>query len=203
MTISRRNLGVIIIVIGLLIIALIIYFGFWSNAPAAPVNSPATPMATTTPSLPIVRGGATTPGDKPTSSTPVASSTPAHQTTAADLSQIALAFAERFGSFSNQSGYSNISDLEIYMTDSMQTWAETYIQQLSDQYKNNGAFYSITTHALLSQVSSFNDKAGTAVIVVTTKRSVAGSDQPYDQKLDLRFRKVNGDWLVDNAHWEK
>jgi hypothetical protein len=147
--------------------------------------------------------GTTTPSDQPQNHrTYDLSKEPVHQTNADDLGQMAMAFAERFGSFSNQSGYSNITDLQISMTDSMRAWSATYITQLTSQYKNNSVFYGITTHKLLYQVNSFDDKAGKASIVVTTQRTISGQ-QPYNQKLDLNFLKVNGDWLVDNAKWEK
>jgi hypothetical protein len=198
---NRKNLGILLILLGLLLIILILYFSFRQSATTV---APAVPVATTTAQLPTSTTGTTTPSDKPQGhQTYNLAQEPAHQTNADDLSKIAMAFAERFGSFSNQSGYSNITDLQISMTATMRTWAAAYIQQLTSQYKNNGAFYGITTHALIAQVNAFDDKAGKAAITITTQRTVSGQSQPYNQKLDLNFLKVDGDWLVDSAHWEK
>ena len=200
---DHKKLGILLIIIGLIIILLILYFAW--RKPAAPASPLSIAPATTTSQLPAgASTGSTTPSDIPANHTVYnLAQEPPHLTNANDLSKIAMAFAERFGSFSNQSNYSNISDLQISMTDSMRAWSNTYIQQLTAQYKNNGAYYGITTHALISTVSSFDDKTGRAEIVVTTQRTESDKSAPYNQKLDLRFLQVNGEWLVDNAHWEK
>jgi hypothetical protein len=195
---NRKNLGILLIIIGLLIIILILYFSF-KKSPA--VTAPGPSSTTTTAQLPAATG---TPSQTPVvHHTYDLSKEAPHQTNGDDLSKIAMAFAERFGSFSNQSSYSNITDLKISMTDSMRTWADSYIKQLTNQYKNNGTYYGITTRALIPQVSSFNDQTGKAVVIVTTQRTESGKSQPYNQKIDLTFLKVNGNWLIDSAHWEK
>ncbi|MFA6995309.1 MAG: hypothetical protein WC249_02770 [Patescibacteria group bacterium] len=200
---NRKNIGILIIASGLILIILIIYLVWFRKMAAIP--EPAAPLATTTaqlPSEPTV--GTTTPGDKPRNrQTYDLSKEAPHVTTADDLGKIAMAFSERFGSFSNQSGYDNITDLKIRMTASLKTWADTYVTQLTKQYKNEGVFYGITTRALVYAVNSFDDKSGQAQIIVTTQRTEQVSQKVYNQKMDLNFLKVNGEWLINEVYWEK
>lgn len=39
-----------------------------------------------------------------------------------------MSFAERFGSFSNQSNYGNFTDLSIMMTEAMNNWAKKMLK---------------------------------------------------------------------------
>jgi len=209
---TNRKLGILIIVIGLLLIILIIYFGFIRKS--ASVTPITTPTATTTTGQ-LTSGpstGTTTPGDLPRNYQQYdISKEPAHKFNADDLSKIAMAFAERLGSYSSQSDYGNFTDLKIFMTSSMQAWADKTVAEYKAKSANNTAYYGIVTTAVTTEVKSFDDAAGTAKIIVTTERREStansavgtGGGQPYKQKIDFSFVKVNGDWLIDSAYWEK
>jgi len=204
---NRKNLGIFIIVIGLIILLLVIYFGFFrkSDTAVTPVdNEPAvgTPQLeeiTTTPT--------TTPGDKirDNQNYDLTKETP-HQPNVNDLTKIAMAFSERFGSFSSQSDYSNFTDLKLLMTDNLKNWVDTYVAKIKSE-KSSSAYYGITTKALTVDVKSFDDKAGTADMMVVTKRSESTQEinggTPYNQNLELKFKKIDGDWLVDEVYWLK
>ena len=101
------------------------------------------------------------------------------------------------------SDFYNITDLKIFMTESMKTWADSYVTQLTEQYKNNGTFYGITTHSLLFKVNSFDDQKGEAKITVSTQRDEQNGAEAYNQDIYLGFLKVNGEWLVNEAYWIK
>ncbi len=204
MNTNRRNIGIFLIILGILLIALIIYFGFFRN------NRHQTSLTSTTINTKVVshklpsnlpRSGTNSVSAVVNHRTYNISSEAPHQINANDLGKIAMAFSGRLGSFSNQSGYTNISDLKVLMTKSMQDWSSTYIARLTKEYQNQGAFYGIKTHALLFSVDSFSPKKGQAEIMVTTQRQVTGSAQPYQQKIKINFLKVNGRWLVDGAYW--
>jgi len=213
MTSNRKKIAILIITVALLLIIVIIYLALRQrHVPAASsvtLPSVATSSQSSLPySLPISSNSSQTASTGTTLATDYPTPPPTHQLTANDLGKIAMAFSERIGSFSNQSGYTNINDLEIMMTDSMKTWADTYINKLETQYQNNGAFYSVTTHALLFKVNSFDDLAGMAKITVTTQRSVQDGSlkiqaKPYNQNISVTFKKVDGKWLVDGAYWQK
>jgi hypothetical protein len=202
---NRRNLGILLIVIGLIILLLIIYFGFLRK-PTTP-EGVITPTPTTTAQLPTgLTTGTTTPSDKPRRQEYDLTKEAAHQLNAGDLTKRAMAFSERFGSFSSQSDYNNFTDAKLSMTDSLKDWVDSYVQKLKSQ-SNSSAYYGIVTTALTAEVKSFDDKAGAAEIIVTTERREStekiNGGTPYTQKLDLKFLKINGEWLVNEVYWEK
>lgn len=204
---NRKQVGILIIGLGLLLILLILYFIFKN-----PVGQTTTPQPTASssetnlPSSPTA--GTTTPSNKPTDTAKYdISKEKPHVIGAADLAKRAMLYSERLGSYSNQSDYGNFTDLKIFMTESLRTWVDKYVADLKNNPKNVAGYYGIETKALTTEVKSLNDKAGTAEITVTTERRESqdkiGGGSPYAQKIDFSFVKVNGDWLIDKAYWQK
>lgn len=203
---NRKKLGILIIIIGLLIIMAIVYFVFirQTGITSVPGNEP----ATTTAQLPTEpESSTTTPGNRPRNyqQYDISKETP-HQTNANDVAKLAASFAERLGSFSNQSDYSNFEDLDIFMTASMRDWAKEYVEKMRADNPYNGKYYGITTKAVSTEVKSFDEKKETAEIVIGTQRretKIDGSENNFNQNLRLTFVKENGQWLVDGAYWLK
>ncbi len=132
----------------------------------------------------------------------------AANTNAADPDQVALIrlanlFAERYGSYSSEAGFQNITNLKPYMTKKMQTVSDGYIttQRAASSVK---AFYSTTTSALSTSVTSLAQVK--ASISVSTQRRETGENingaNTYYQVLLLDFVKEGETWLVDNAVWQ-
>lgn len=205
---NRKTAGLIVIFLGLLLIILIIYFGFIRKAPSVMETTlpEQTPSGT---QLPITATtGTTTPGDQPRNYQQYdIAKEPVHQTDAEDLAKIAMAFAERLGSFSNQSDYGNFTDLKIFMTESFREWADKYVAEQKSQAQNFGVYYGIITEALTTTIKSFDATTGTARITVATERRESSEKinggTPFRQNVDISFLKVNNEWLVDAAYWEK
>lgn len=124
-----------------------------------------------------------------------------------DIKKIAEFFAERFGSYSNQSNYGNIVDLKLFMTEKMQVWADNYVDELKASNNGNAAYYGVTSIAIASKANSFNATSGTAEVLVTTQRqesSVGGENKdPYYQDVLISLTKEGGEWKVDSAFWQK
>ncbi len=123
-----------------------------------------------------------------------------------DLRKMALSFAERFGSYSNQANYGNISDLKVFMTPAMQDWADDYVVQLKKQNNGNTDYYGITTVAISGVVNNFDDTAGQAEILVSTQRKeVVGSAEAkvFNQDVLINFEKIKGEWKTKSAAWQK
>lgn len=201
---NRKRIGLLLILVGLLLLIVIIYFGFPKKAPTGSTATSTTPGGLTTGAV----TGTTTPGNRPANHLTYDLSQEApHVTNATDLEKIGMSFAERFGSYSNQSNYGNFTDLKIFMTDNMKVWVDTYIADLKKSAVAGAGYSGLVTHALTAQTSGFNDQAGTALVIVTTERSAStdqiGGGTPQIAKLDLTFKKVSSDWLVDKAYWEK
>lgn len=205
---NRKSTGLIVIIIGLILIGLIVYFGFLRKTPTAVDTTPGalTPGGAQLPTGPTV--GTTTPGDTPRNFQQYdLSKEPAHQTDAEDLAKIAMSFAERLGSFSSQSNYGNFTDLKIFMTESFREWADKYVAEQKSQAQQAGAYYGIVTQALTATVKNFDAAAKTARITVATERRESSEKinggNAFRQNIDITFSKVNDDWLVDAAYWEK
>jgi len=202
---NRKTIGLLLIFLGLIIIAAIVYFLLMKKTAT---QSPLTSAGTSTGQLPAgTETGTTTPSDQPRNYTQYDISKEAiHAVNATDLAQRSRSYAERLGSYSTQSEYGNFTDLKVYMTASMQAWADRYVEDQKASAKS-GSYYGIETKALTTEIKSFDDKAGTAEIVVTTERREStekiGGGEPFQQKLDINFLKINGEWLIDAAYWEK
>jgi len=203
---QRQKIGLLIILISLLIILAIIYFLFM-RGPSVPTISPGQPVS------PIVQlpsepdSSTTTPSDRPRNHQLYdITKEEEHQINSSDVAKIADSFAERLGSFSNQSNYSNFEDLNIFMTASMRTWAVGYVDKMRADNPYDGSYYGITTKAVSNKVVSFDDQNGNAEIIVSTQRrevKMDGGEANFNQDLRLTFVKENNQWLVNGAYWLK
>lgn len=123
-----------------------------------------------------------------------------------DLKRLASAFAERFGSYSNQSDYGNISDLKIFMTQKMKSWADNYISQSREKKIDTSIYYGITTKSITSEVNKFDSDVGLAEILVKTQRREAtGTTNNFTvfyQDIIINFIKETGAWKVNSAFWQ-
>jgi hypothetical protein len=123
-----------------------------------------------------------------------------------DLKRMAGLFAERFGSYSNQSNFSNINDLKLFMSQKMSNWADNYV---TEQKKSGttAIYYGITTKSVSQEVKNFDEDSGVASILVSTRRREANGttnnvSNIFNQSILINFIKENGIWKVDSASWQ-
>lgn len=206
---NRKTLGIIVLILGVLILALVIYLFFFDKS-TPPVDKPVEQEQVSTPTLPTTEETDEnidiSTGDKPRNFQEYdISQEDEHEINEQDLIKTAESIAERFGSFSNYSNYSNFSDLKIFMTSKMKAWAENYVADLKNSATGYDEYYGVTTVALSSRVKDYipNQRA---VINVTTQRIESGSQinegQAYNQDIEITLEKVGGTWLVDSAYWQ-
>jgi len=123
-----------------------------------------------------------------------------------DLARMASAFAERFGSFSNQSDYGNIRDLQIFMTDTMKSWAENYINDARIKKTQTTIYYGVVTKAISSEVKQFDSDTGRAEILVKTQRresaGIAGNSATFYQDIVIKYVREQNVWRVDGIYWQ-
>jgi hypothetical protein len=119
---------------------------------------------------------------------------------------IATAFAERFGSYSNQGNFANLDDLSIFMTEAMKKWIATYKKDLIAQYPDFNTYYAIETKAISKQIKSIDEKAGTSEVVVKTQRQEFKVDlnnpRVYYQDILLKLVRADNQWKVNGAYWQ-
>ena len=123
-----------------------------------------------------------------------------------DVLLVAEAFAERFGSYSNQSDYQNLDDLEIFMTESMNTWVESYKEDLKKQNPDINIYYAVETKAISNQVRVLDEEKGEAELLIKTQRQEFENDitNPaiFYQDILLKLVKADGQWKVQGAYWQ-
>ncbi|MDD4271870.1 MAG: hypothetical protein PHF50_03620 [Patescibacteria group bacterium] len=199
---NKKVWGIIIVVAALAIIIGIVYVIFFykfSSSPEPVVEQPAVQMPAST-TEPIVEAPVKTTTAQPVSPLEKA------EVRADDLSRMASAFAERFGSFSNQSDYGNIRDLQIFMTDSMKSWAENYINDARTKKTQTTIYYGIVTKAISGEAKQFDADAGRAEILVKTQRrestGIIGNSATFYQDIIIKYVREQNVWRVDGIYWQ-
>lgn len=125
----------------------------------------------------------------------------------ADLERMAASFAERFGSYSNHSNFSNIVDLKVYMSKKMEQWADSFVFEQRKEGLSDAIYFGITTKAVSEEVKDFDDDIGSASILVFTRRreytgSTSNISNTYDQNILIDFVNERGAWKIDAATWQ-
>src|SRR3990167_3278636 len=198
---NKRIWGAIIVIIGLLLIAAIIFFLFFYK-PSASQPVADRPAATEPRAVSTEPAGTSNPATAEQTA-PLPKKTEVNQD---DLARMASAFAERFGSFSNQSDYGNVRDLQIFMTNTMKDWSENYINDARSRKIQTAIYYGIVTKAISSTVKQFDADTGLAEILVKTQRresaGLAGNSSTFYQDIIIKYIREQGVWRVDGFYWQ-
>lgn len=200
---NKKTIGVIIVLIGVFALVGFIYLMFF-NEPAPDIAPEETeePTQEETQAIPqqieIAPERAVINAGQPAEKKGV---------TEDELKQIASSFAERFGSYSNQSNYGNIRDLKIFMNSTMEKWAEDYIQKEIAKVKDTSIYYGMTTMAVSGEVNHFDDDIGRAEITISTQRRMAtgaiSNAVNLQQDIIIKFIKERDVWKVSSATWQE
>ncbi|MDD2258078.1 MAG: hypothetical protein PHN43_02630 [Patescibacteria group bacterium] len=204
---NPKKTGLIIIISAFILLVALIFFILWQKnyEPVEPEIIIPAPTST----LPLaeadpVEAPQTTPSDRPRNYQAYdISQEAAYQVSVYDAEKRAQLFAERFGSFSNQSNYNNIADVTILMTPSMRLWAENYLAELRQQ-PYDGDYYGIISNVVFTEILNYNEAEESISFAVTTERQETkglDSSEPYRQVIDIDLIKDGNDWLVDRAQW--
>ncbi len=123
-----------------------------------------------------------------------------------DVEKIARFFTEYFGSYSTDSNFTNVTGLKIYMTQNMQKWADSFVQDAKKSQQNTTGYFGVTTKAVSLQTRTFSDSQGTAQVIVSTQRREATGTSTnariYYQDMTVSFAKEKGVWKVNEAVWQ-
>ncbi|MFA6171169.1 MAG: hypothetical protein WCW77_05410 [Patescibacteria group bacterium] len=200
---DKRFFGFGIIFISLLLLAGIVYVFFFYNFKApAPEESDST-ITDQSQEPAIVNTNTAVNTGKTNQTAPRVRKEEMNQE---DLKRMAGSFAERFGSYSNQSDYSNIGDLMVFMTSRMEEWAGQYMNEAAKKGGNLNIYYGISTKAVTEEVKSFDKEAGLAVILVGTQRREATgmmtNASSFYQNIEISFKKEGSAWKIDSAIWQ-
>jgi len=116
-----------------------------------------------------------------------------------NVSKVAEDFAERFGSYSNDSNHRNIDDLASIMTDKM----KTSVVRLTKKDIIKKSYYGMTTRAINSRVESLSDKDASVIVVAQRQETKEGNAQKiFYQEARVALIKNASSWMVDNLTWQ-
>ena len=126
----------------------------------------------------------------------------AERASVSSIRTLSETFAERYGSYSAEANFANLTDVLVLMTPSFAAETQAFI----DTAEQPTDYYGVTTRVVSTKVLSQDEAAGTATVEVSTQREEAiGSAQNLTvsyETLTLELVYLEGSWLVDSAEWE-
>ena len=122
-----------------------------------------------------------------------------------NLKATAATFAERFGSYSNESNFSNFDTLQDIMTVKMKAWTQNF-KSSQPEYQVGDVYYGIITKSVSIEITVFEKELGRAELILSTQRQEArGSTvnpRTFYQELLLEMVETGAGWKVDSATWQ-
>ena len=201
---NKRNLGILVIVIVCaLAVGLLVYFLIFYNynksgvkqtmSPA--INAPIATLITNTPNIETTATGTT-------AQVPLSVEDDIIQQ---DATQVAKIFVGRFGTYSNQLGAEQFSDLKLFVTAKMQTWVDAEVAKILSGQKDYNISHVVVTKVVSANILSLNKTTGTATVVVNARRTDQTGDQPEkvtNPEIKLEVVKAGKRWKVDSVVWQ-
>jgi len=194
---SRGTKITMVVIAGLIVIGLIVYFIIVPTITAslpANVNKPVTaalPAANT----PVVNANLP-------NVPPPAEVTP-ETAQASTARTVAIAFAERFATYSNQNNLANLDNLQAVSTPAVWSFIKGgYRSDLLKTMPKASSYYAMTSTALNASVSPVSATEANAKVMMQRVESGTSSKVAYGT-LDLKLKKVGDAWLVAWEEWEK
>lgn len=186
---DRRKLIIVSLIITLIIIiALLLLWFFWPKSQPKVI---VTPTATTTAEVQIL------PAD-------IAPASPQRLTEDKSyplgLKQLAMSFAERYGSYSSDEPSLNLNDLQSLMT--ARLIASGKLQPQID--KNSPVFIGFSSKALSSQLSNLSASSATVIVKLQRVQTIGDSrtENTFYADLKLEAVKVGNEWKIDDVAWQ-
>jgi len=180
----QRKTEVIIAVV--IIVALAILLFLWFNRSVKQAVTP----AKTTPG--VTTSVKTTP--TPAAGTPVSAA-------AASAGTVARVFVERFGSYSTESGYTNIDDVMTLTTADLQGRLQSLLE--SAQKEAQSDYYGVSTRLMASKTELSSETAVTFKISTQRQESFDSPANTSVRYQDIRvvLNKSGENWLVSDFTW--
>ena len=112
---------------------------------------------------------------------------------------LAILFAERFGTYSSDAGSAYVDDLQGLMTATMQTWTKQYLKSQPQR----AGYFAITAEVATLEAKLFTaGKEAQFALVVNRSETGTGSLGKYQQKADIELTQpASGEWKVNSLYW--
>ncbi|MCW1929949.1 MAG: hypothetical protein KIH62_001370 [Candidatus Kerfeldbacteria bacterium] len=119
------------------------------------------------------------------------------------LMRLSILLVDRYGTYSNRNNFENITNLEVYMTDSFKSKSAQFISERQAEGIPDD-FYSIVTNALVADVTAYTkNKSATVDVSARRVETQTGAEQKvFTQHAIVTFQSVAGNWKVDSIDWQ-
>jgi len=195
---DKKILAIFIIILALIVMIGLVYFMF-----LAPFGNDALPLATVPASSETITSVSNKIVPVPVVQNRVIDKKEVGED---ELKTIAASFVERYGTYSNQSGYKNIKELDVFMSKNMQAWAAQYVDQALRNNSDTAIYYGITTKAVVVETLNFSSSATKASFKAQTQRVEAigstSNERSFQQTAIVDMIREAGIWKVDGVVWE-
>ena len=114
------------------------------------------------------------------------------------LKQLAMAFAERYGSYSTDEPQKSIADLAPYMTARL----SSELSAGSADALKSSVFTGFTTKALSTSLTSVSDARAEIIVKVQRTQTIDRAAKTFYADLKLTALKTGNDWKIDSAAWQ-
>lgn len=199
---SKRTLAILLILVGLIAIAGVLYWAF--IIPAKQANPAPVVMPEANPVTEV------SPAPAPTLPPPTPTPSPVPRTVTTDeqeqllLRQQAMVFASRQGSYSNSDGFVALNDVALSVNAAVRAFYQGEIQRLNKDYPLAKGTWTQTARALSSRIASELPLQGKteAIVVVQAQQVVETSTKAATisyREIRLTFRREAGAWIVSRV----
>ena len=200
---NKRNLALLVlIIVCALLIGLLIYYFVFYNFDKSGTKQVSESVVVTPPATLITNNPSDT-GKIETAIPNSAQLSAEDQSVQQDAGQVAKIFVERFGTYSNQAGAEQFSDLSLFVTAKMQTWVNGEVAKIISNQTDYRISHIVRTQAVSSKVSATNSDTAT-VIVGTRRTDQTGDEEPKisNPEIKLEVIKAGKRWKIDSVVWQ-
>ncbi|MBI4434764.1 hypothetical protein HY635_03035 [Candidatus Uhrbacteria bacterium] len=198
---DRRKRTILIVAVALVVIGILAFLLRPKRDSESPASSPAGAL-TSSSSGALTRAGGLT--NTPVLDAPEPPPPPPPAETA--VRQVAMTFAERYGSYSSEGDFVNVTDLFPIMTERYQRATERELIRLRQQPRAS-EFSSTTTVVVKVDVDLPDGESSREATarVLTQRTDVRGGVTPrtYGQTLTVQLLKISEGWRADSAKWQE
>ncbi|MDD2646752.1 MAG: hypothetical protein PHV78_03120 [Patescibacteria group bacterium] len=115
-----------------------------------------------------------------------------------DLTVMARAFIEQYGSWSNQSTFSNFTDLYPYMTSSLMAQTQNLVNQKIAEKKLSLSYYGITTKILSLELKNLAEPTGEFFANIQQQETKGDTTTVLYKTVKLVLLKEGSQWKVND-----
>jgi len=188
---DKRKFIIILLVAGIVLVV-VWFLWLWLRPKPAPINSPAEKKTTVQAENKKIEVAPIEPASQERvnqeKSYPLA------------VKQLAMSFAERYGSYSTDEPVKNLSDLKVFMTPDFAQKA--LVQAQSNQVETVFAGYS--AKALTADLKTFSETKAEVIVGLQIEQTagLGAKTNILYKKLSVQMIKTANEWKVDGATWQ-